>query len=557
MYLAHFALRERPFSNTPDSRFVYLGGRHEEALAHLLSGVQEHGGLVQLTGEIGTGKTTMCRVLLNRLPDGVDVALILNPLLTLRELLASICDELGIKYEEPVATQKTLVDALHRHLLAASAAKRRTVLIVDEAQSLGVGALERLRLLTNLETEREKLLQVILIGQPELIDLLGRKDLLQLSQRITARYHLRPLDRAETQAYVRHRLELAGGTADLFDDGALREVHRLSGGVPRLINTICDRALLGAYALRRDLVDRRTVRAAAAEVLPASRRRRRASWRLVAAGALVALAVGAGSALLGGAVASRFRPLSASTAADGTNVPRPAPLAPAVLPTAASPTPASPPLPSPPSLRELLLSGDLPADRGSAFASVFSRWRIEPRRWTDPCEAAASMGLACIDATGGWPRLRRLDLPAVLRLAEPTGPPRWAALVGLDAEMASIDAGGRVVSVALSEIDSVWDGRFEMLWQPPPIGARMVMPGSRGRSVVWLRQRLDALDGQPSGAGSDAYDERLRARVAAFQRDQSLSADGVAGVETLARLGSLVDQRIPSLARASRAGTPQ
>jgi general secretion pathway protein A len=167
------------------------------------------------------------------------------------------------------------------------------------------------------------------------------------------------------------------------------------------------------------------------------------------------------------------------------------------------------------------------------------------------------MGLACIDATGGWPRLRRLDLPAVLRLAAPTGPPRWAALVGLDAEMASIDAGGRVVSVALSEIDSVWDGRFEMLWQPPPIGARMVMPGSRGRSVVWLRQRLDALDGQPSGAGSDAYDERLRARVAAFQRDQSLSADGVAGVETLARLGSLVDQRIPSLARASRAGTPQ
>jgi general secretion pathway protein A len=548
VYLAHFGLRERPFSNTPDSRFVYLGARHEEALAHLLSGVQEHGGIVQLTGEIGTGKTTMCRLLLSRLPDGVDVALILNPLLTLKALLASICDELGVKCETQPPSQRGLVDALYRHLLAANAAGRRTVLIVDEAQSLGVAALERLRLLTNLETERDKLLQVILIGQPELIELLGRKELLQLSQRITARYHLRPLDEGETHAYVRHRLELAGGQ-DVFETGALRDVHRLSGGVPRLINTICDRALLGAYALRRDVVDRATVRAAAREVLPASAFRRRVPWRLVTAAALVLLAVGAGSTWLGGAM-DRFRPPAATTRptirTEAPPVSRPA--APAVAPVALPPAPAPPP----PALSELLQHGDRPADRASAFASVLSQWRIEPRRWSDPCEAAASFGLGCVEAAGGWPRVRRFDLPAVLRLKAPDGTPRWVALVGLDPETASLDLGGRVAPVALAEIDAAWDGRFEVLWQPPPIGVRTVVPGSRGRAVAWLRQRLDALDGQPPAGGSDAYDERLRARVVAFQRDQSLAADGIAGVETLARLASLVDQRIPSLSRASR-----
>jgi general secretion pathway protein A len=550
VYLAHFGLRERPFSNTPDSRFVYLGARHEEALAHLLSGVQDHGGIVQLTGEIGTGKTTMCRLLLSRLPDGVDVALILNPLLTLKMLLASICDELGVKYETHPLSQRALVDALYRHLLAANAAGRRTVLIVDEAQSLGVVALERLRLLTNLETERDKLLQVILIGQPELIELLGRKELLQLSQRITARYHLRPLDEDETHAYVRHRLELAGGSRDVFEVGALRAVHRLSGGVPRLINTICDRALLGAYAQRRDVVDRATVRAAAGEVLPPAALRRRVSRRLVTAAALVLLVVGAGSAWLGGGMA-RFRPTAAPVRMEEPPIARPAPPvapAPAVAPAALPATPASPP----PALAELLQRGERPADRVSAFASVFSQWRLEPRRLSDPCEAAASFGLGCVEAAGGWPRLRRFDLPAVLRLKAPDGTPRWAALVGLDPETASLDLGGRVTPVALAEIDAVWDGRFEVLWQPPPIGARAVMPGSRGRAVVWLRHRLDALDGQPASGGSDAYDERLRARVVAFQRDQSLAADGVAGIETLVRLASLVDQRIPSLSRTEK-----
>ncbi|HEY7649718.1 MAG TPA: AAA family ATPase [Methylomirabilota bacterium] len=553
MYLAHFGLRERPFSNTPDTRFVYLGARHEEALAHLLYGVQEHSGFVQLTGEIGTGKTTICRLLLNRLPEGVDVALILNPMLTPEELLAAICDELGAKYEGPAPSRKVLVDALCRHLLAAHAEKRRTVLIVDEAQHLSVGTLEQLRLLTNLETEEQKLLQIILIGQPELVDSLARKELHQLSQRIAARYHLLPLAASDTPAYVRHRLALAGSSREIFDAGALRAVHRLSGGVPRLINAICDRALLGAYAEGQSKVDRRTVRAAAREVLPKDINPRRVPWRLVtAAGALLVLAIGAGIVALGGP-AMRPRPSAQRATTSAVEVGRTSP-APDAAPVAAREVPpVSVPRPSPPpALSEVLRSADLTADRASAFTSVFSRWRVEPRGWSDPCEAAASMGLGCVQAAGGWPKVRRLDLPAVLKLAAPDGKPHWAALVGFEADKASLAFGQRVVRVATNEIDGVWDGTFEVLWQPPPIGTRELTPGTRGRPVTWLKHRLDALDGQPPGGRDDAYDDALKARVLAFQRDQSLAVDGIAGVETLARLSSLTDQRIPSLSRAGR-----
>jgi general secretion pathway protein A len=267
VYQAFFGLTEPPFAITPDPRYLFASSRHAEALAHLVYGVSEAGGFIQLTGEVGTGKTTLVRSLLAREPSGVEIALILNPRVTVPEFLLTICEELGVAVPEAArGSVKSLVDALAAHLLAAHAAGRRVAVIIDEAHLLERDVLEQVRLLTNLETATRKLLQVILIGQPELRDLLAREDLRQVAQRITGRHHLEPLSREETAAYVRHRLRVAGATREIFTPAALREVHRRSGGLPRLVNVIADRALLGAFARDRHEVSAAWVRTAAAEV---------------------------------------------------------------------------------------------------------------------------------------------------------------------------------------------------------------------------------------------------------------------------------------------------
>src|SRR5215470_10869439 len=267
MYLSFFGLNEKPFAITPDPRYLYLSERHAEALAHLLYGINEAGGFVQLTGEVGTGKTTTIRSLLAQTPKNAEVALILNPRMSPTEFLLTICEELGIGVPDFAEhSLKDLVDILNDYLLKAHAGGHRVVLVVDEAQNLAPAVLEQVRLLTNLETNTQKLLQIILIGQPELRELLARNELRQLAQRVTGRYHLNPLSREETIAYVRHRLRVAGSTTDIFAPHALAEVYRLSQGVPRVINVVCDRALLGAYSTDRHRVTSSLVRHAAEEV---------------------------------------------------------------------------------------------------------------------------------------------------------------------------------------------------------------------------------------------------------------------------------------------------
>jgi len=267
MYAPFFGLEHPPFSIAPDPRYLFMSERHREALAHLLYGLDGGGGFVLLTGEIGTGKTTVCRCFLEQIPASCNVAYIFNPKLTVQELLRSICDEFGVAHRPAVPgaeTAKDCIDPLNDFLLQAHAAGRSSVLIIDEAQNLRLDVLEQLRLLTNLETNERKLLQIILIGQPELRTMVAHPRLEQLAQRVIARYHLDALTRQETAQYIAHRLAVAGWRGPLpLERRALARVHALTGGVPRRINLLCDRALLGAYSRGEREVRAGTLRQAA------------------------------------------------------------------------------------------------------------------------------------------------------------------------------------------------------------------------------------------------------------------------------------------------------
>jgi len=297
MYQSYFGLAEAPFSIAPNPRYLFMSQRHQEALAHLLYGVNGNGGFVLLTGEVGTGKTTVCRCLLEQIPESCDVAYIFNPRLTVAELLSTICVEFGIAFPPGNTSIKLFVDLINTYLLDAHARGRHTVLIIDEAQMLSAGVLEQMRLLTNLETDQRKLLQIVLLGQPELVEILALPELRQLAQRIVARYHLGPLTKQEVAEYVRHRLEVAGTQRPLIPAPLMNRLYRLSGGVPRVINVLCDRALLGAYVQGKEQVDRATLAQAANEVLhrPKSQIRTRlftflAGLALLAGGALAIMA---------------------------------------------------------------------------------------------------------------------------------------------------------------------------------------------------------------------------------------------------------------------------
>ncbi len=578
MYTAHFGLAELPFSMTPDPRYLYMSELHQEALAHLLYGVGEGGGFVQLTGEVGTGKTTLCRALLEQLPPQVDVAFVLNPRLTDIELLAAIGDELRVPYPPGTASRKVLVDALHHHLLDAHGRGRRTVLILDEAQDLAPDVLEQIRLLTNLETATEKLLQIILIGQPELIRLLEREDLRQLAQRVTARYHLEPFSPRDTRAYILHRLAVAGRREPVFSESAIARVHQLARGVPRLINAICDRALLGAFTQDTHRVGVATVNTAAREVLGArggAGRRRRPPWAAWAAAAAVAtvavgsmlwLARGPAAVPTAGALTARMGRPAGSDALVAAAPASPAMPTRGASPGVAEPGAAAPPReparaesaaagPGAPGLAALLADPGLRADKRAAFASLYARWRVDfdAAQGGPGCERGRAAGLECLYKSGTWAKLRRYDVPAIVELTTPAGDRRYGTVVALGEDTVTLELGDRRQAFPLREVDRYWDGAFMMLWKAPAVSAIPILPGSRGRDVEWLRLRVSEADGAPPGSGRqrDVFDDELRARVANFQRARALVADGIVGDETMSQLV----HRDPGVPRLSRAGS--
>jgi general secretion pathway protein A len=554
MYIDCFKLSEPPFSLTPDPRFLYMSERHREGLAHLFYGVQQPGGFVQLTGEVGSGKTTLCRCLIKQLPPGTDIALILNPRLTVIELLATVCDELGISYPAEAASNKVLIDALNQRLLESHARSRRTVLIIDEAQNLNEDVLEQIRLLTNLETSKEKLLQIILIGQPELLSLLKRKNLRQLAQRITARYHLLSLSRSETYVYIQHRLLVAGRKDPLFTRRAMHCVYRLSRGMPRVINIICDRALLGAYALDAPRVSAGIVRKASRETKGSLSwfERVRLAW---VAGALALMALILAAAIY-------FAPVSLSELRQKTGD-----FGKQENPRSANKSEQAPAIPeeyaagSPVTDRrkaqlDVLLAG-APASGKSDFsyANLYDQWGIKlaANESNSGCSAARARGYDCLLQAGNWLKLRRYDLPAVLEIVLPSGKRRQTTVVELKNETATLAINNREYTFPLSEINGVWDGSFTVLWKPP-FPLRQLSIGDSGKEVLWIRNALDMLEGKAQNpADSELFDEDLRQRILSFQRSQSLIQDGLVGSETLVRMTvALQGVNAPSLSRRAR-----
>lgn len=539
MYTSFFGLNEKPFSITPDPRYLFMSERHGEALAHLVYGVTESGGFMQLTGEVGTGKTTLVRTLLaNRLPDNADVAVILNPQLSAIEFLQTICEELGVSEVASPDSSKALIDALNHYLLSAHADGRRTILVVDEAQNLARDVLEQVRLLTNLETSKQKLLQIILIGQPELRDLLARNDLRQLAQRITGRYHLEPLSREETALYIEHRLRVAGAVGEVFDAGAKKSVFRLSQGVPRLINVICDRALLGAYSRESRHVSRRYVRRAAAEISGSRYTPAFFKWAapVTAVAGIVLLAFGAFSIWQS---MPREQPV-AEPIADPVSVATT--LEPAVAMTEPVNVVVTSPAEPGPSLEEqLVLAGDV-TSLEAALATLFKLWGLDYVPGETGCEQARRAGLECLFQRGSWNSLRQLDRPAILTLTDDRGETHRAVLTALRGDTAELSIAGVDVSHPINAVSDLWFGDYLLIWKPANGSAVALGPGVRNQNVLWLRQSLAAIDQRyrSEPIDSDYYDAGLVEQVRAFQREHRLLVDGLAGRQTQIIINSLL-----------------
>ena len=534
MYTHYFQLKQSPFSIAPDPRYLFMSERHREALAHLLYGVGSGGGFVLLTGEIGAGKTTVCRCFMEQIPENCQLAYIFNPKLSVEELLLSICEEFRIALAPGVASVKGYVDAINAHLLASHAQGKNNVLIIDEAQNLSAAVLEQLRLLTNLETSERKLLQIILIGQPELRTMLARPELEQLAQRVIARYHLGSLTADETASYIRHRLAVAGSTAQTpFAPRLMAQIHALSKGVPRRINLLCDRALLGAYVENQPQVTRQILRRAAGEVFaeegkPAAGRGLR--WPQVAGGVLAGAVVTA-------ALAWHFMPRPSAVPAAPAVVASVPASASAVAAATAS-TPVSAPVSVP--------------DRNAMLRQLASLWG-EQLPVGDACQAGARAGLRCLHSRGGIAELRVLDRPAMLALRDADGREQLALLTRVQDESATLMLEGKQQSLPLDQLAQRSDGSFTTFWRAPRSWRDEVPLGARGADVDWLAQRLAQQRGLPAPAANLPLDAEMQGQLRAFQQSQNLRADGLAGPKTYIRLMQLGDNAEPRLSSAAPA----
>ncbi len=527
MYIAHFGLNAEPFSITPDPHYFYLSKCHREALTHLLYSVNEGPGFVLLTGEVGTGKTILCRSLIEQLPDTVDVAFLQNPRLAAIELLAALFDELRISYDPQRYTLKDFTDALTSYLLTAHYVGRRTILIIDEAQNLTTEVLEQVRLLTNLETSNHKLLQIILVAQPALNNLLNKNNLRQLSQRITTRNRLTPLSAKETTAYINHRLSISGASSPLFTDAAMRLIYRYSAGIPRMINNICNRALSDGYAAHKKSINTKIIDKAVQEVRGENPTNQR---RLVIIGIIFLLIV---ALLWWGIPKTPNQPLTPPE----SNLPPTVPTLPKPVPTDVKKVEKIAP---PPNLIQQLQT----TTTENAFATLFSLWGLDYSNLTgeNVSQRAATQKLASLIRTGTWDDLRRFNRPAVIELVTDKGARYHVVVTHLQDEIATLAISGKSFELPLSEINKYWLGQFLLLWQPPMLPIRTLRVGTSNKSVIWIRKHLDIIEGGNSQNFSTNFNYMLKERIIAFQHRYALNPDGVVGEQTMLILQTFSDK---------------
>ena len=523
MYFRYFGLQEEPFSIAVNPKYLFMSARHRDALAHLLYGVGAGGGFILLTGEVGTGKTTINRALLQQLPAETDIAIILNPALNADELLATACDELGITYEAG-ASLKDLTDCLHAFLLENHSRGRNTVLLIDEAQHLQFDVLEQIRLLTNLETNTRKLLQIILVGQPELSAMLAKPELRQLSQRITARYNLQPLNLDETDAYIRHRLQVAGLPAnqEIFPPGVVKGIYRESRGIPRIINVLCDRMLLGTYGQNKSRVDRAMLKQAAAEVMGEQGLEPQSSTaRWVAVAAVLVLCLGF---------------LLFSVTRDGTE---------AVQDVAKT---LEPPISKPEPVTSDSLAGEWIPNRVEAELALADYLGLSVLPGRSPCDVVEVQGWRCETLRAqSWNELLDLNRPAILSLVTTGRFSVNTVLVGVEAGRGRLLSGSGEFSAALADLGPLWQGEYTIMWQPPIAYTAPVAQGDRGEFISWLAEEFAALDGQDRPLAVGEFNAALDTRVRMFQERHGLLSDGVVGMKTLLKLEAARDPATPQL----------
>lgn len=521
MYHTFFGLTEPAFSIAVNPRYLYMSQQHKEALAHLLYGVAG-GGFVMLTGEVGTGKTTIIRCLLEQMPENTDIAIVMNPMSNVPELLTTICDELGATYIKDEPSVKDLTDALHTFLLHNHTHGRNTVLLIDEAQLLSPQALEQVRLLTNLETTTQKLLHIILVGQPELKALLSKPELRQLAQRITARFHLTPLTLAETQAYIRHRLKIAGlpEGRNPFPYAIIKRIHAFTGGIPRLINVICERCLIGAYGSNKARIDNTIFNAARKEVIGGLEQSYSDKKNLYLKWAIGILSI---------ALLSATFYVTYSTHAPGINH------------SAKSQTSAS--------SRSAISSAAASSapnielrNYHDAEDIFFSYLGMPLAPETRPCGRNLKTNQQCTKISlHTWTDVSDLNRPLILIMSTPEKFSTYLILIGIMGENALvINAQQEKTIIPLAKIGRDWTGEAVYLWKKPPAFTETLFPGDSSATIAWVAQQFAKLDKQKEPLSDDLFSLALQERIKIFQRSKGITADGNINEQTLLKMNEVV-----------------